>query len=226
LSESSQYREELLGLIHDLNNHLVVLVGLLDIISAPCEEHTDVLLATRRMVMRIRETEGRLCHGPGVEEEVITVDDLVEKVREVAEALPFPATLHLRLTDADRKRQVAYSDYGRDVIGDNLESNWRAAGVTELHGVVRLDQIHESVAVEIIDNGCGMSPATLAKIRTGPMLGEGDKGKGCQLVRRACAASGRTVSWDSIQYAGTKVTIRYRLVNGVPDSVRPPPVVP
>jgi len=208
------YRQELLGLLHDLNNLLVAVVGSLEMVANPRDPHTRALASALRMIQRIRSTEARLRRNGAVEVQTITVEQFLDRVRESAAAAGFPAKLHFKLGEADRRRLMAYSPHKREVIMDNLRSNWTAAGVTELNIVVRLDQLHESLAVELIDDGCGMSAAELAKIRTGPMLGEGEKGKGCQLIRQACAASGRTVSWESIEYVGTKVTIRHQLVNG------------
>jgi signal transduction histidine kinase len=203
------YRRELAALIHDLNNLLMVLIASLGEINTRCEAHDEATEVAERILERIAATKIKEKTPTII---AVPIRQIIEMTEQQLQKIPFSYDIHQQLGPQDLDKLVYYSPGGLEPLRDNLVSNWQKAGVTHLHLIFSLDTMNSSLSIEVVDNGCGMSTFELEKIRTGPMIGEGKKGKGCQIIRGACARSGRTISWESIQFIGTKITLRHRLV--------------
>lgn len=194
---------------HDLNNLLALFIGS---VEGDCC-HKEVLIAGERMLALTQGLVG-LTADESVESLYCSVGDLATQWEVLGEALglPWEVFFHDHLKEAERDLRVLMFPDADTVIQDNLMGNWTKAGITELHVTIYVDSHDRKLVIEMSDNGSGMSPDELEKLRTGPMTGEGEKGKGCQIIRRACALSGKTVSWESIEHVGTKITIRHQLL--------------
>jgi signal transduction histidine kinase len=218
---TSQQQHELRRLdelIHDLSNQVQIVLGAEAMVSTPCPFHQELHEELTRLVTIVQQIKKDLSDRSIIMSfQTITVDELVrivkEEIRDIDLRTSLTPSIHLNLSDRDLQKKVIYSSHGADRLISNLISNWLQAQAEHVHFTIYVDHRFQAAILEMADDGHGMNASTLAKTRTGPMPGEGEKGKGCQIIRKLCAQRGCTISWESIEHIGTKTTLRYPLAD-------------
>lgn len=203
LCEDCPNRPTLLQVCHDVNNACSVLITGM----ATDEEIVYAAGTTRRHVRTLMElTKDKKPSSL----ESITVADYLDNIKRIStlrdSVNSWTTEFHKEHLEEIAHRKVLWIGYNEEVtISDNFASNWRAAGVTKIHVTIQPFN-HDGFSIEIVDNGCGMDRSQLAKIQTG--VPDGAHGTGCQIIKRLFAKSGKTITWDSIPYIGTRMLIR------------------
>ena len=209
-------RETILNACHDINNILNNLI----IVDLSNEESVeDVTSAGHRIyeeILKIRQTI--TTNSEILEEgEIISVREFINCWKDRTETHgweKFWYTDHLKNSVLNKKIWVFPNK--EDTIQENLISNWKKANVTKLHITPYDDTLNNTLVVEAIDNGCGITPAQLAKIKTGHTPENGEHGLGCQIIKTICSQTKRTVCWESLEYVGTKITFRHLYADDYP----------
>ena len=145
---------------------------------------------------------------------LMTPGEVMDSMSEASTGALFKVYIHKEeIAPSYLSRQVMWYEDASRAIGEQLARNWAAAGATVIHVVMYVSDGHLVIAA--IDNGCGMSAAQLDQVVTGKIPFRDEHGHGTGIIKRISAQTGRTVSWKSIQYAGTQVTFRHKLVEAI-----------
>jgi len=208
LCEDCPNRTMILESCHDLNNALALPISG----TATMEEVVYNARIAKGLVHKLMSL-GKEGFQVG-KQPIISVADVVERLRasqDLYGSIGWEHLLHVVGVEgiADRKI-VGASLEDEATIAQNMMANWQKAGVTKIHTIVQPFN-DTGLLIEIIDNGCGMDRLQLEKIQTG--VPDGDHGTGCQIIKRLFAKAGKTITWDSLQYVGTRITIRAYFVD-------------
>jgi signal transduction histidine kinase len=196
--------EEAFGLIHDIANHLSVIITSIE--SGRNPKHSEMELRNARQALLL-SAHLRDCL---VHKEAKCNGSLINICETVENLAPM-------FSDREAKVEIkngctpdctAHADPEliARVISNCVDNSIKAGKATKV--IIKVDETPDIVTMTIRDNGVGMNEKTLQLIGLGFTTTGG--GEGTRILLDLVHKAGGTVSWKSIEDVGTEVEIKLR----------------